>query len=42
MFDQARFVVEMPQVTQVEICPRLVGLLRDSPNLDWTAPDDGQ
>ena len=29
----------MPQV--MEIFPKLVGLLRDSLNLDWTAPDDG-
>ena len=28
----------MPQVIQAEIFPRLVGLLRDSPNLDLTAP----
>ena len=41
MFDQARFVVGMPQVTQAEICPRLFGLLRDSSNLDWVAPDNG-
>ena len=27
IFDQARFVVGMPQVTQAEICPRLFGLL---------------
>ena len=39
MFGQARFVVGMPQVTQAEICPKLVGLLRDSLNLDLTAPD---
>ena len=42
IFDQARFIVEMPQVTQAEVCPRLIGFLRDSPNLDLTAPDDGQ
>ena len=41
MFDQARFVIEMPQVTQAEICPRPFLPLRDSPNLDWIAPDDG-
>ena len=42
VFDQARFVVGMPQVIQAEICPKLFGLLRDSLNLDLTAPDDGQ
>ena len=31
----------MPQVTQAEICPRLFGLLRESTNLDWIAPDNG-
>ena len=38
--DRARFVAGIPQVTLAEICPELVGPLRDSPNLDWIAPDD--
>ena len=32
----------MPQATQTEIFPWLFGILRDSLNLDLTAPDDGK
>ena len=38
MFNQARFIVGMPQVTQAEICPRLFGLLKDSLDLDLDGP----
>ena len=31
----------MPQVSQMESCPWLLGIVRDSPNLDLTALDNG-